>query len=143
MKDFICQDYATKNCVICTSRFRSEEASRILCYVKDVGQKGKGLFAKKKILKGTYICQYRGKEVPKGTVGNYVVQVDESTLIDAEKTIFWDGMQITLVNLTVAFERFTKNVQLSKLERPRKGKRLLPKHCSGSWQKGIYLKVVK
>ena len=40
----------------------------------------------KKILKGTYICQYRGKEVPKGTVGNYVVQVDESTLIDADKT---------------------------------------------------------
>ena len=88
MKDFICQDYATKNCVICTSRFRSEEASRILCYVKEVAQKGKGLFAKNKILKGTYICQYRGKKVPKGTVGNYVAQVDESTLIDAEKTNF-------------------------------------------------------
>lgn len=85
LNDFICHDYAKGNCVFCLKRFPSEERSSIeLCYVDNAFGKGKGLFASKDVAKGEYICQYLGKKVSTGKVGNFVAQVDLKSAIDAE-----------------------------------------------------------
>ena len=71
-------------CLQCKKTFPTEVISKSICYVdesKVIGEKG--LFAKRDITKDEYICRYVGNKVAKGTIGRYVVKVNNTLTIDA------------------------------------------------------------
>lgn len=76
---------ANEGCDDCPLNFPSEEVVKEkYCEVKRCSSSlGNGLFAKRKILKGTYICQYDGKISTCKPSGDYVAKLLRGKFIDA------------------------------------------------------------
>jgi hypothetical protein len=82
----MCQNWNT-TCSKCTKRFPTEKKSEHICEIKQSLQiKENGLFSTREIEKDEYICRYIGTVVPRGTTGEYVVEVDSKLTIDGSKT---------------------------------------------------------
>ena len=75
-------------CVICRGRFPTEDKSRkFLMSRQTTYMEGEGLFATKSIKYGSCICEYYGeRKEDDGQIGNYYAQIDNYTIVDAEKS---------------------------------------------------------
>jgi hypothetical protein len=83
----MCFDWDTF-CTNCISVFPTEMKASELCSVESSTQyDGHGLFSKRLIEEGEFICRMIGKQVAKGTKGQYVVHIESDLIIDASHSL--------------------------------------------------------
>jgi hypothetical protein len=79
----MCLNWDT-TCPKCTTTFPTELDSNSICCIGHSTQiKETGLFAKRDIKANEYICRYVGQTLANGTIGEYVVIVNNQLTIDA------------------------------------------------------------